>query len=311
MGSDIWEYFERLLVECELVIDRPKGSAHPRYPEFLYPLDYGYLAGTRAGDGGGIDAWLGSGGERVLDGLLLTVDLLERDSEVKLLVGCTEAEMQQAWRLSNEESMRALLLRRNEPYYWLAQRRSIRRYRAQAVPREVLTRIIAAAGWAPSAHNRQPWRFVVLHSPAARLQLAEAMGHDFRRDLAADGLPEQEVELRAGRARQRLLDAPAVIVICSDETTLDRYPDARRQAAEQVMAEQGVAMAGQNLMLAAGVEGLGAVWMCAPLFAQQTVQQALHLPVEWKPQGMVLLGYPAEQPRPKALQPVSEMTLFL
>ncbi len=310
MSADVWEYFDRFLAECELVIDRPKGSAHPRYPEFLYPMDYGYLAGTRGGDGDGIDVWLGSKSERKLEGLLLTADLDERDSEVKLLVACTEAEMQQAWQISNAESMRALLLPRAAMYHWLAQRRSVRRFRPQPVPRTVLERVVAAAGWAPSAHNRQPWRFAVLDSTEARLLFTEAMGYDFRRDLEADGLPPQEVELRVARARQRVLDAPAAIVVCCDETTLDQYPDEKRQAAERIMAEQSVAMAGQNLLLAASFEGLGAVWMCAPLFAQQTVQQALDLPPGWKPQGLALVGYPAEQPRQKELRPQSETTIF-
>jgi F420 biosynthesis protein FbiB-like protein len=311
VAADIWDYFDRLLADCELVIDRPKGSAHPRYPQFLYPLDYGYLAGTRGGDGDGIDVWLGSRGKRTLEGLLLTVDLVERDTEVKLLVACTDAEMQIARDVSNEESMRALLLPRSAPYNWLAQRRSIRRFQAQPVPRVILERVLAAASWAPSAHNRQPWRFAVLHSLTARSLLTEAMAGDFRRDLEADGLPPQEVELRVSRARQRVLQAPAAIVVCCDETSLDVYPDETRQAAEQMMAAQSVAMAGQNLLLAASAEGLGAVWMCAPLFVPQTVQQALSLPANWKPQGLVLLGYPAEQPRQKLLRPESEITIYL
>lgn len=311
MAGDIWDHFDHLLLECELVIDRPKGSAHPRFPQFLYPLDYGYLAGTQGGDGDGIDVWLGSRGNRTLDGLLLTVDLLERDAEVKLLAGCTEAEMQIALDVSNAESMRALLLPRAAPDNWLAHRRSIRRFLPQPVPRQLLERVLEAACWAPSAHNRQPWRFAVLHSPAARSLLAEAMAGNFRRDLAADGLPPQEVELRINRARQRVLQAPAAILVCCDETTLDAYPDATRQAAEQIMAAQSVAMAGQNLLLAASAQGLGAVWMCAPLFAPLTVQQALNLPESWQPQGLVLLGYPAEQPRQKLLRPDSEITIYL
>lgn len=311
VAGEIWDYFDRLLADCELVIDRPKGSAHPRYPQFLYPLDYGYLAGTRGGDGEGIDVWLGSRGERVLDGLLLTVDLVERDAEVKLLVACTEAEMQIALDVSNAESLRGLLLPRSAPLNWLAQRRSIRRFQPEPVPRQVLERVLAAACWAPSAHNRQPWRFAVLHTAQARSLLTEAMAADFRRDLEADGLPVQEVELRIRRARQRVLQAPAAVIVCCDATTLDAYPDETRQAAEQIMAVQSVAMAGQNLLLAASAQGLGAVWMCAPLFAPQAVQQALSLPTSWQPQGLVLLGYPAEQPRPKLLRPETEITVYL
>lgn len=55
MDKGFWQALDRLVAECETVIDRPKGTAHPRWPEFVYPLDYGYLRGTSSMDGGGID----------------------------------------------------------------------------------------------------------------------------------------------------------------------------------------------------------------------------------------------------------------
>jgi inorganic pyrophosphatase len=92
ISAEFWQLVDRLVAESEMVIDRPQGSAHPRYPELIYPLDYGYLAGATAGDGHGIDLWLGSRGDREINGLLCTVDLFKRDMEIKLLLGCTEAE---------------------------------------------------------------------------------------------------------------------------------------------------------------------------------------------------------------------------
>ena len=77
-----------LLATTPVIIDRPKGSAHPRYPEVIYPLDYGYLENTTADDGGGIDIWLGSlntemnkDSAKTLTGLLCTFDTLKRDAE--------------------------------------------------------------------------------------------------------------------------------------------------------------------------------------------------------------------------------------
>jgi inorganic pyrophosphatase len=81
-----------LLQSAELVIDRPRGSSHPRYPSLVYPLDYGYLKGTSGGDGNELDVWRGTSTEAKLDAIVCTVDLLKRDVEVKLLVGCTEEE---------------------------------------------------------------------------------------------------------------------------------------------------------------------------------------------------------------------------
>jgi inorganic pyrophosphatase len=80
------------VTSSELVIDRPRGSVHPRHPAIIYPLDYGYRKGTSSGDGDGIDVWRGSLATAHLDAVVCTVDLEKRDLEVKLLLGCSTAE---------------------------------------------------------------------------------------------------------------------------------------------------------------------------------------------------------------------------
>lgn len=93
-AQHFWQALERLVAGSEIVIDRPRGSAHPRYPAFTYPLDYGYLQGTASNDGAGIDVWLGSQPTRQITALIIAVDLLKRDSEIKILLGCTPEECQ-------------------------------------------------------------------------------------------------------------------------------------------------------------------------------------------------------------------------
>ena len=83
-----------LVDSSSIVLDRPQGSAHPRYPDMIYPLDYGYLENTSAADGGGIDLWIGSGGGKTLTGILCTFDRLKRDAEIKLLIGCMLADVE-------------------------------------------------------------------------------------------------------------------------------------------------------------------------------------------------------------------------
>lgn len=172
-------------------------------------------------------------------------------------------------------------------------RRSIRRYTDQPVPQEVLHRLLNAAIWAPSAHNRQPWRFVVIESPQSREALAKAMGSKLRADLMADGIPVEALEADVARSYARVTGAPAAIMVCLSMADMDRYPDARRAHAERMMAVQSVAMAVQNLLLAAHSEGLGACWMCAPLFCPDVVGAALNLPADWEAQALITLGYPA------------------
>ena len=112
--NGFWHTLDKLVTESEIIIDRPKGSAHPRYPSFIYPLDYGYLKGTTAMDGGGIDVWRGSDSDGELDAIMCTVDIMKRDSEVKLLIGCTEEEKAQVYQVHNEtEFMKGILILRS------------------------------------------------------------------------------------------------------------------------------------------------------------------------------------------------------
>lgn len=96
-----WQGVKELIDTNFLIIDRPKGSSHPRYPHVIYPLDYGYLENTTSSDGSGIDAWLGSlnrvtnnEATKTLTGILCTFDTLKRDAEIKLLIGCSETDVQ-------------------------------------------------------------------------------------------------------------------------------------------------------------------------------------------------------------------------
>ena len=188
-------------------------------------------------------------------------------------------------------------------------RRSIRRYQPDPVPQALITQMLEAAVYAPSAHNRQPWRFYILTDAARKESLAAAMGAKLRRDLEADGAPEALIAADTGRSYARITGAAALIVVCLSMIDMDTYPDERRQQNEFLMAAQSTAMAGQNLLLAAHALGLGACWMCAPLFAPDVVRAALALPDDWQPQGMVTLGYSAES-KTKTRHPLEKSVLW-
>ena len=114
MDREFWEILDEMLNECEIVIDRPAGSRHPKHESIVYPLDYGYLRGTRSMDGSGIDIWLGSQTERKIDAVICTADSLKKDSEIKLLIGCTVQETEIICRFHNESPfMKGMLIRRN------------------------------------------------------------------------------------------------------------------------------------------------------------------------------------------------------
>jgi len=94
LGKSFWDEMANLVVSRQIVIDRPCGKGHPRFPEYIYPFDYGYVEGTLAADGDGIDVWIGSQSDRSLTGILCTYDTVDRDAEIKLLLGCNEADVE-------------------------------------------------------------------------------------------------------------------------------------------------------------------------------------------------------------------------
>ncbi len=105
-----WDTLQKLVEDSEIVIDRPKGSAHPRYPEYIYPFDYGELKDTSSQDGAGIDIWVGSiGGEEVV-GIINVIDPVKKDSEIKILLGCTSEDMDVILECHNRGEMSGILI---------------------------------------------------------------------------------------------------------------------------------------------------------------------------------------------------------
>ena len=191
-----------------------------------------------------------------------------------------------------------------EFHNFLRSRRSVRRFLPREVPEAAVQRILTTALYAPSAHNRQPWRFCVLQTAAIKSRLADAMAIEFRRDLLNDNVPVAEADARIEQSRSRITAAPLVIVLCMDLSEMDSYPDARRAQAERMMAIQSTAAAALQLLLAVHAEGLAGVWTCGPLFAPGAVRSALELDDTWEPQAMFFVGYSDQDPRPKVLKPL-------
>lgn len=112
MDTKFWSCLDDLIKTSEIVIDRPKGTAHPQYPDRIFPLDYGYLKNTSAMDGGGIDLWIGNAPHRNLTAIGCTVDTKKKDTEIKLLIGCTEDDLAIINKFHNGVYMSAIIVRR-------------------------------------------------------------------------------------------------------------------------------------------------------------------------------------------------------
>ncbi len=107
-----WQALEQLVATSKVTVDRPRNSAHPRYPDFTYPTDYGYLEGTQSADGGGIDVWIGSLVGREVTGVVFTLDHEKRDLEGKILLGCTVDEAAAIAEAHNQGRQAAILILR-------------------------------------------------------------------------------------------------------------------------------------------------------------------------------------------------------
>lgn len=193
---------------------------------------------------------------------------------------------------------------------FLRTRRSIRRFkpdpstplRTSPVPASVIERILTTATYAPSAHNLQPWRFVIVNDASARVRLARALTSAMRADMLSEGASESDIEKRVANPLRRIEEAPVIILLCRDVTAVREH---KRE--DEIMAIQSVANAATYLLLAAHAEGLGGNWICWPLYAQEETRKTLELPETWEPQAMFFVGIAEAAPKEKVVKPLAEM----
>jgi F420 biosynthesis protein FbiB-like protein len=189
---------------------------------------------------------------------------------------------------------------------FLRSRRSVRRFKSDPISDAVIERILTTATYAPSAHNLQSWRFVVIKNPDVKPRLAKALTDKMRLDMQAEGATETEIEKRVSNSLHRIDEAPVIIMLCRDVT------DVRADTPEEAsMNIQSTALAGLQLLLAAHAEGLGGNWICWPLYATQETQTVLNLPKSWEPQAMIIVGYSSEEPKQKELKPLNTVSIYL
>ncbi|MCP4140605.1 MAG: hypothetical protein GY755_10010 [Chloroflexi bacterium] len=194
----------------------------------------------------------------------------------------------------------------NDYHHFLRTRRSIRRFKPDPVPASVMERILTTATFAPSAHNLQPWRFVHVESSGAKKKLGKALTGKMRMDMEAEGAEQAQIEKRIDISIRRISEAPVIMLLCRNERAIRK-----KESEETIMGIQSVALAGLQLLLAAHAEGLGANWICWPLYAQQEIQNALELPKTWGPQAMFFLGYADEEASEKEQEPLDKILVSL
>ena len=186
-------------------------------------------------------------------------------------------------------------------------RRSVREYLSRQVSDKVLFRILEATRWAPSAHNAQPWRFVMIQNAALKRKLAEAMARRWDKDMSKDNVPPEKRDELVKTSIERFTRASIVIIACLTMEDMNKYSDKKRHKIEYIMAVQSLAAAIENMLLTAHAEGLSSCWFCAPLFCQDTVRKILNIPSYVEPQALITIGYSINKPNPPPRKPLEKI----
>lgn len=115
-----WQKLDSIYFASSIVITQPLGSTHSTFTNLVYPVDYGYLNDTLSQDLMGISIYKGKGSAYSVEAILVAADILKKDIEVKLLVGCGQEEVDQILRFVNQtEFQKTILVRRgNEVPAW-------------------------------------------------------------------------------------------------------------------------------------------------------------------------------------------------
>jgi nitroreductase len=183
-------------------------------------------------------------------------------------------------------------------------RRSVREFKSDPIPREVVLRLVEAASWAPSGSNQQPWRFVAVSSPQVKAQMSAAV-HDAIATVSRRMKSERAREEFAAYSRYFTVFEHAPLVVCV-------YSEAYQPLIARLLARYGeededitstgsiqsCAAATENLLLMAHALRLGGCWMTGPVIAADAIAELLEVDPRWQFICAVALGYPAKVPQP-------------
>lgn len=196
----------------------------------------------------------------------------------------------------------------------LKTRRSIRRYKPDPVPDEYVNKIIEAARWAPSGANSQPWEFVVVRDPALKARIVQLVDEDYeiahRIELSREPRLRHAVYGKPPHPPHGYATAQVFIVLCGDTRMKNALPLAARMMNGEGVFKSSLANTFIYMHLAITSLGLGAQWVSntALPYVQSQLKALLGIPDVFDVYDTIALGFPDEEPRPRPVRPLTELT---
>ena len=179
------------------------------------------------------------------------------------------------------------------------------------VEKRIIEECIEISQWAPSAHNCQPWRYIIIDIKEQRLTLVDKMNEKLRKDIKKNGKSEEEIEKKIKLTREQFLNSPFLILSCMDSSVLNIYPDNERNNNEFILGNLSVASSITYLLISFQKYKLASCWYSAPLFAREIVSSVLNLPKNYYPIAFITVGYPKKKEiKPPNRQPLNKILYF-
>ena len=176
---------------------------------------------------------------------------------------------------------------------------------------QIIDNCIKISRWAPSAHNSQPWRYIILDNKEIRIQLINEMNDKLRKDLKLDGKSIEYIERKINSTRKQFLEAPYLILSCVELSVLEDYPDNEHKNNEFLLGIMSVASSITYLLISFQMFGLVTCWYSAPIFAREIVLDVLRLPNKYYPIAFITVGYPkVKNIKPPKRQPLNKILFF-
>jgi len=157
---------------------------------------------------------------------------------------------------------------------------------------KIIKECIELSQWAPSAHNGQFWRYIIIEKGPTRTKLIDKMNEKLRFDLKNEGRSEDYINFKINKTRSSFIKAPFLILLCLDTIDLEKYSDPDRANNEFILGIQSVSSSAVYLLLAFEMKKLAACWYCAPLFAKELIKSTLQIPESFIPLAFFTVGYP-------------------